>query len=189
MLPSYRTAPLQVEYLGYHFGPTLRTFIGHQYHHARVTRPRLLEQLWDWGIEISKAELNKIILDYREVASQEMLSVLKTAMMHSSYVQTDDTGARDRGKNKICTQIGNSFFTFLKTGDSKSRINFLEILNTSGVYRLNEKAVAYVRQHGSKKLIKQIEKVGDVCLANKVAFTGDLVCSYTTWGFLKASYC
>ena len=97
----YHTAQLPKHYSGYHFGPTLRAFIAHQYHHARVTRPRLLEQLQDWGIEISKAELNKIILDYTEVASQEMVSVLRTAMIHSFYIQTDDTGGRDQGKNKI----------------------------------------------------------------------------------------
>ena len=136
-----------------------------------MTRPRLLEQLQDWGIEISKAELNKIILDHRDVASQEMLFVLKTAMMHSSYVQADDTGARDQGKNKICTQVGNLFFTFLKTGDSKSRINFLEILNITGMYQLNEQAVTYLRRYSSQKLIKQIEKVGNVCLANKEIFS------------------
>ena len=167
----FHTALLPKEYIGHHFGPTLRAFICHQYHLARVTRPRLLEQLRDWGIEISTSELNKIILEHRKIASEEMLSVLKTAMMHSSYIQADDTGARDQGKNKICTQVGNLFFTFLKTTDSKSRVNFLEILNTGDTYQLNERAVAYLRQYASKKLIIKIEKAGNKCLMGKEAFT------------------
>lgn len=166
----YHTAHLPEEYCGYHFGPILRAFINHQYHLARVTRPRLLEQLRDWGIEISKTELNKIILNHREAASEEMLAVLKTALKYASYIQTDDTGGRDQGKNKICTQIGNLFFTFLKTTDSKSRINFLELLNIGGSYQLNERSVAYLRQHGSKKLMSQVERIGSICLADKKDF-------------------
>lgn len=172
---AYCTGTLPQEYLGYHFGPTLRTFIAYQYHHARVTRPRLLEQLRDLGIEISKTELNKIILYQSKVAIEEMRDILETAIKHSSYIQTDDTGARDQGQNKICTQVGNLFFTFLKTTESKSRINFLEIVNTTGTYQLNKKAVAYLRQHGSKKLTAQIEKLGAVHLLNKEAFNEYLI--------------
>jgi Transposase IS66 family len=167
---TYRTATLPKEYLGYHFGPTLRTFITYQYHHARVSRPRLLEQLRDLGIEISKTELNKIILSQSKTAEEEMRAILKTAMKNSPYIQTDDTGARDQGKNKICTQVGNLFFTFLKTTESKSRINFLEILNTPGTYQLNQKAIEYLRRYGSKKLIEQVEKLNTECLSNKAFF-------------------
>jgi hypothetical protein len=47
-------APLPAEVLpGLHFGPTLVCFIRHQYHHNHVTQPLLLEQLREFGIDIS----------------------------------------------------------------------------------------------------------------------------------------
>ena len=36
-----------------HFGPTIITYILHQYHHGHVTQPLILEQLQEWGIDIS----------------------------------------------------------------------------------------------------------------------------------------
>ncbi len=40
----------------------------------------------------------------------------------------DDTGARHKGRNAICTQIGDDRFTCFGTTYSKSRLNFLECL-------------------------------------------------------------
>ncbi len=171
---TYHSALLPEAYKGHHFGPVLRTFIASQYNHARVTQPRLLAQLRDFGIEISAAQLNAIILDPVSIAEEEMLEILKTAIPNSAYIQTDDTGARDQGKNRICTQIGNPFFTFLKTTDSKSRINFLELLNTTNTYVLNETAISYLRQHGSKKLINQIENIGNIQFESQAAFISHL---------------
>jgi len=40
---------------GSHFGPTLQCFILYQYYHALVTEPLLLEQLREFGVEMSSA--------------------------------------------------------------------------------------------------------------------------------------
>ena len=49
-----------------HFGPTLRAYILHQYHHAHVTQPLLLEQLQEWGVDISAGRLSAIITEGKE---------------------------------------------------------------------------------------------------------------------------
>ena len=36
-----------------HFGPHLISYILYQYHHCQITQPLLLEQLREWGIDIS----------------------------------------------------------------------------------------------------------------------------------------
>jgi hypothetical protein len=138
-------APLPAEVLpGSHFGPDLICFILHQYHHQHVTQPLLLEQLHQLGIDISAGELNRILTERKEVFHQEKAELLPTALAVSDYVQVDDTGARHRGHNGACTQIGNEFFAVFASTQSKSRLNFLEILRgPSTDYVINEIAVAY----------------------------------------------
>ena len=46
----------------------------------------------------------------------------------SRHLQTDDTGARHNGKNGYCTYIGNEFFAWFESTESKSRVNFLSLL-------------------------------------------------------------
>jgi Transposase IS66 family len=59
-------------------------------------------------------------------------------------VQADDTGARHQGHNGFCTQIGNEFFAYFESTDSKSRQNFLEVLRGSDTdYTINDAAAAY----------------------------------------------
>jgi hypothetical protein len=59
----------------------------------------------------------------------------------------DDTGARHRGHNGACTQIGNELFASFASTDSKSRLNFLEVLRRPYTdYVINDTAVAYWRR-------------------------------------------
>jgi Transposase IS66 family len=141
-------APLPPEVVsGSHYGPDLICFILHQYHHQHVTQPLLLEQLHQLGIDISAGELNRIVTEGKEAFHQEKAELLPAALAVSTYVQVDDTGARHQGHNGACTQIGNEFFATFASTDSKSRLNFLEMLrgpDTDSV--INETAVAYWRR-------------------------------------------
>jgi hypothetical protein len=57
----------------------------------------------------------------------------------------DDTGARHNGKNGYCTHIGNELFAWFKSTESKSRINFLELLcGRETGYLLNDDAFQYM---------------------------------------------
>jgi hypothetical protein len=132
---------------GSHFGPDLICFILHQYHHQHVTQPLLLEQLHQLGIDISAGELSRILTEGKDAFHQEKAELLPAALAVSAYVQVDDTGARHRGHNGACTQIGNESFAFFASTDSKSRLNFLEILRRPHTdYVINEPAVAYWRR-------------------------------------------
>jgi Transposase IS66 family len=141
-------APLPAEVLpGSHFGPDLTCFILHQYHHQHVTQPLLAEQLRQLGIDISAGELNRILTEGKDAFHREKDELLPTALAVSSYVQVDDTGARHRGHNGACTQIGNELFASFASTASKSRLNFLEILRGPHTdYVIDETAVAYWRR-------------------------------------------
>jgi hypothetical protein len=125
-------APLPAQVLpGSHFGPQLIAYILHQYHHNHVTQPLLLEELRDLGITISAGQLNRILTEDKEVFHQEKAELLPAALALSSYIGTDDTGARHQGHNGFCTVIGNELFASFESTDSKSRVNFLQVLQAA----------------------------------------------------------
>jgi hypothetical protein len=129
---------------GSHFGPDLICFIVHQYHHQHVTQPLLWEQLDQLGIDISVGQLSRILTEQKESFHQEKDQLLPAALEVSPYVQVDDTGARHKGRNGYCTQIGNDLFASFESTNSKSRLNFLELLRRPHTdYVINEIAVGY----------------------------------------------
>jgi hypothetical protein len=138
-------APLPADVLpGSHFGPTLQSYILHQYHQCNVTQPLLLEQLRELGIDISAGQLDRILTQDKDGFHQEKAEVLSAGLQTASYVGVDDTGARHDGKNGYCTAIGNDLFAYFESTDSKSRLNFLKVLRGSGTgYAINEVALAY----------------------------------------------
>lgn len=151
---------------GVHFGPTLRSFILYQYHHAHVTQPLILEQLKEWGVDISSGQLSAIITAGQESFHAEKESLLRAGLQQSGYVHVDDTGARHQGKNGYCTHIGNELFAYFASTDSKSRINFLGLLRAGrDEYTLNDEALAYME---AQKLPKEPLHLLAVC-ARKIS--------------------
>ena len=130
-----------------HYGPTLASYILYQHHHCQVTQPLLLEQLREWGIDISSGKISDILLANKECFHEEKDALLSTGLAVSGHVTVDDTGTRHQGKNGYVTHIGNDFFAWFSTTESKSRINFLELLRADqGDYRINDQALAYMEQ-------------------------------------------
>ena len=140
------TAPLPAEVTG-HFGPGLRRFVLAQYHHGQVTLPRLLDQLASLGVLISKRQLVRLLTAGQDGFRNEARAVLRAGLETAAWVSVDDTGARHRAHNAICTQIGNDHVAWFGTTASKSRLNFLELLRAGhSDYVINEAALAYMRQ-------------------------------------------
>ena len=139
---------------GKHFGMELIGFILYQYHHCHVTQPLLLEQLREIGVDISAGQLNNILIENNGDFHQEKDDILAVALEVSPYVNVDDTGARHRGKNGYCTHIGNEWFSWFESTDTKSRINFLRLLRAGRTdYVINSDAVAYWELHKLPRLV------------------------------------
>jgi Transposase IS66 family len=143
---------------GGHFGANLIAYILDQYHHALVTEPLLLEQLWEYGIDISAGQLHRILTEDHAAFHQEKSEILTAALAESSYLGTDDTGARHRGKNGYCTALGNELFAYFESTNSKSRLNFLQVLQGSQRdYAIDETTLAYwKRQHLPVAVVDQL---------------------------------
>src|SRR3954449_6064939 len=129
-----------------HFGLGLRRFVLAQYHQGQVTIPRLLEQLSSLGLRISKRQLVRFLIAGQDGFVDEARAVLRAGLSGAAWISVDDTGARHRGANQVCTQIGNDHFTWFGTTASKSRLNFLKLLRAGHTdYVINPEALAYMR--------------------------------------------
>ncbi|MGH8457128.1 MAG: IS66 family transposase, partial [Stenotrophobium sp.] len=149
LTPDGRTviAPLPAGVAG-HFGSELRRFVLAQHHQGQVTVPRLVAQLQAIGVGISKRQVMRLLIAGQDAFLAEARDVLRAGLQTARWVTVDDTGARHKGANGICTQIGNDNFAWFATTNSKSRLNFLGLLRAGHTdYVVNDAALAYMRQH------------------------------------------
>jgi hypothetical protein len=118
-----------------------------------------LEQLWEWGVDISSGQLNRILVEDKDIFHKEKDDILTVGLKVSNYINVDDTGARHAGKNGYCTHIGNELFAWFQSTNSKSRINFLELLRAGHTdYVINVDALEYMgTQRLPKSLLAQLE--------------------------------
>ena len=161
-----------------HYGPTLTSYILYQHHQCQVTQPLLLEQLREWGIDISSGKINDLLLADKERFHEEKDALLTRGLAVSSHVTVDDTGTRHRGKNGYVTHIGNDFFAWFRSTESKSRINFLKLLRADhSDYRINDQALAYMEQQKLPKApLKHLHNHCGQIYANEAQWEAHLQC-------------
>jgi hypothetical protein len=135
-------APLPAGVRG-HFGAELRRFVLVQHHQGQVTIARLVEQLRGIGVAVSKRQIVRLLIGGQDMFLDEARDVLRAGLATAAWISVDDTGARHKGRNAVCTQIGNDHFAWFGTTGSKSRLNFLELLRAGhGDYVINAEALA-----------------------------------------------
>jgi len=138
---KYIIASLPDEVCG-HYGAELKQYILHLNYDLNVPHELIVNSLHELGIKISAGQLNTILTEGHELFHEEKEALLKTGMEVSDYISVDDTGARHNGKNGYCTHIGNELFSYFKSTESKSRINFLRILRGRNTdYVLSEESL------------------------------------------------
>ncbi len=125
-----------------------------QHHQGQVTVPRLVAQLQAIGVSISKRQIMRLLIAGQEgfltgwAPKATNRDVLRAGLETARWVTVDDTGARHQGANGVCTQIGNDDFAWFGTTNSKSRLNFLDLLRAGHTdYVVNNAALTYMRQH------------------------------------------
>jgi hypothetical protein len=132
-----------------HFGPELRRFVLAQHHQGQVTVRRMAAQLNAIGIDISNRQVMRLLIAGQDGFLDEARDVLRAGLATGAWISVDDTGARHRAANGVCTQIGNDHFAWFATTASKSRLNFLDLLRAGhGDYVINAEALAYMAKRG-----------------------------------------
>ena len=141
---SYITGELPKDVHG-HYGHQLVFYVLHQYHACRVTEHLLLDQLHALGILISAGQLNNILIENKDAFIEEVAELLPIAARVERQVQVDDTGGRHNGQNQYTTIIGNRWFSIFSTTDTKSRVNFLKLLQGGKEeYVINDDTLDYL---------------------------------------------
>lgn len=142
-------AALPKKYRGKHFSPELISYCLELYHSLRTTEPLLLKHLHEQGIKISAGQLHAILKTDLSEFSNEVEALRQAGIQHASYLHSDDTGSRHKGKNETCTCVSSPHFTYFSSNPSKSRLNFLQILRgkQSTLY-LNDNALLYAFERG-----------------------------------------
>jgi hypothetical protein len=173
---EWRRGALPRESQGGHFGPQLVSYILYQHHHAQVTQPLLLEQLREWGIDISAGQIDKLLSKNEEEFSAEKAELLVAGLERASYVTVDDTGARHHGQNAYTTHIGNELFAWFESTEHKSRINFLALLQAGQIeYRVDAQALAYMQaQHLPQAPLGALAAHPVVCFESDLAWQAHL---------------
>jgi hypothetical protein len=77
-----------------------------QYHQGQVTVERLVAQLQAVGVSISKRQVVRLLIDEQDDFLTETREVLRAGLRTAAWITVDDTGARHRRANSVCTQIG-----------------------------------------------------------------------------------
>jgi hypothetical protein len=166
---DYIIGKLPPEVRGTHFGPTLTSYILYQYYHGYVTQPLILEELEEFGVDISAGQVNRIITEGKEEIHAEKEEILRVGLEVSSYINVDDTGARHQGRNGYCTYIGNELFAWFESTESKSRMNFLKLLRAGhSDYVLNAEALSYMAANKlPKEPLAKLAALGEVRFENE----------------------
>ena len=139
-----------------HFGPELHRFVLMEYHQGQVTVERLVTLVQAIRVSISKRQVMRLLIDGQDDFLAETPEVLRAGLATAGWITVDDTGARHRGANGVCTQIGNDNFAWFGTTGSKSRLNFLNLLRAGHTdYTINDEALDYMREHGLARTLVQ----------------------------------
>jgi len=165
------------EYQRGHFSTELIAYCLSQYHQCHVTEPLLLEQLYEMGIDMSPAQLSNILTKDQDLFHKEKQEVLKAGIAYSDFINADDTGARHDGKNGYCTAIGSPLFSYFESTNSKSRINFLKVLQgEQRLYAITEESLDYAFEQGiSTKSLAILERCKNKCFLDAKTWDAFLV--------------
>lgn len=177
------TAP-RPENLKGEFGTTLRCYVLYQYFQNNVTENLIHKELREFGISISAGQISRILTEGHEEFHREKESLLEAAREVSTHFNTDDTTARHQGRNGHTLHIGNEFFASFSTTESKSRINFLEVLRAPHEeYVIGADTLFYLEYYKfpQKHLTRLAELVGSEgrIWTSRKKFLADL----KRWGF------
>ena len=159
-----------------HFGPELRRFVLMQHHQGQVTVERLVTLLQAIGVSISKRQVMRLLIDDQGDFLAETREALRAGLETADWISVDDTGARHRGATAVCTQIGNDAFAWFGTTNSKSRLNFLDLLRAGHTdYVIDDAALDYMREQAlAGTLVHRLATHEQRRFASKAAWMGHL---------------
>ena len=115
-----------------HYGNKLKSYILNFHYNHHVSQRDILASFRSFGTQISSGQVSNILTKKHDGFHKEKQEILEKGLSSSEWVVVDDTGCRQEGKNGFCTHVGNDRFAFFQSSESKSRLNFLNVLQGIG---------------------------------------------------------
>lgn len=136
--------PLPAGYVGYRFGPGVRSFVLTQYYATGTSEPKILELLHHAGVEMSAGELSRLLIHDIDKFHEEEAEVHQAGLSSGPWQQIDDTSTRVGGVNQYCHVLCNPLFTIYRTLPRKDRPTVLAVLRgtVTPCYLVDENAMA-----------------------------------------------
>ena len=95
----------------------------------KMTQAAIHEFFSTHGLLISESQTSRMTTDKLDVFHQEKKDIVKAGLSSSIYQQMDDTGSKERGKNKYVHVLCNEHYTAYFTKPDKSRLTIIDILS------------------------------------------------------------
>jgi hypothetical protein len=77
---------------------------------SQVTAEWIVMPLQAVGAAICKRQVMRLLIGGQDAFPDETSAALRAGLETTEWVSMDETGARHRGANAVCTQIGNDTF-------------------------------------------------------------------------------
>ncbi len=131
-----------------HYDFQLKSYVLYQYNQCHVTQPLILEQLWEWGMDISAGQLSRILTEDKDIfhnEKDELLLVLQRPEipLHNNLSENDirEYVKRRKISGSTRSELGRHLrdtFTSLKKTCRKLGVSFWDypIDRLSGVNKI-----------------------------------------------------
>ena len=171
-----------------HFGSGLHSFVLQQHYAAHVPQCRILEELRDFGVDISAGQINNILTENHEALHAEKDALLPTALQVFTAFSVDDSGAPHQGNYGSCLCICNEFFTSFHSSDTKERSKFLDVLRCGHLdYVLNDMAWAYLKEQELPAKVLRLFEVEGLLVEQTLRMRWPGMATWIGWGSLTPS--
>ena len=110
------------------FGPGVKAFIPALYFGMGSSEPKILEFFANVGVNISKGELSRLLIENQDEFHTESDAVYESGLRSSVWQHTDDTLTRVNGENQHCHVVCNPVYSAYRTLPHKNRLSVLDVL-------------------------------------------------------------
>ena len=130
------------------FGPGIKSLILILYFGVGTSEPKIVEFLKNLGVQISKGEVNNLLIQNQNRFHAESEAVYAAGLRSSPWQQADHTETRVDGQNEQCLVVGNPVYSSYHTQKQKDRLSVLDVLRQGRqrIFRLNAEALEILKE-------------------------------------------
>lgn len=144
------------EYQGSRFGNDLRAFIDYLYFKLRVPHAKIIELLLEFDIEISPAQLCRLLSNRNEEFAEDLVGARNASLTRCASNHIDETGHKLNNEPLYTFCFSNKYVTFLSTYEDKTKREAMAaIFGGHELYSFNISAFKILKKNTENKVFIQ----------------------------------